>query len=51
MLRATLSAAFVLALAAPAQAQGVSWATDWDEALEEAKARNVPILWSKHADR
>ena len=28
----------------------VEWATDWDAALKEAKARNVPIQWTVHQD-
>ena len=52
MKRTILACAVALVAVAPALAQGkqVIWATDWDEALKEAKARNVPILWSLHQD-
>lgn len=33
-----------------ALAQDVPWAKSWAEALDEAKARNVPILYTVHGD-
>lgn len=39
-----------VALALLIQDKDVAWATDWDAALKEAKARNVPILWSVHGE-
>ncbi len=30
--------------------QGVKWANSWEEAVEEATARNVPIFISFHGD-
>lgn len=51
MRRVTLAA--VLALASlPALAGGpeVRWAKDWEEALKEAKERNVPIMLGIHKD-
>ncbi|MBI2933054.1 MAG: hypothetical protein HYY16_15530 [Planctomycetes bacterium] len=29
---------------------GVIWATSWEEALQEAQARNVPIHFTVHKD-
>ena len=31
-------------------AQQIQWAGDWEKALEEAKARNVPIMFTLHKD-
>ena len=46
------SAAFLLVLLACAQAGppkvGLRYAPSWDEALEEARARNVPIVVHRH---
>ena len=39
-----------LAHAAPANKPAVQWAKSWEEAVEEAKARNVPIFVSFHMD-
>ena len=30
--------------------QGIDWKGDWDEAVKEAKARNVPIMFVAHTD-
>ena len=30
--------------------QGLDWKGDWDEAVKEAKARNVPIMFAAHTD-
>lgn len=43
----TIAIAALIALAAQDE---VEWATDWDAALAEAKARNVPIQWTVHQD-
>lgn len=40
----------IAAIACLAAQDQVQWATDWDEALKEAKARNVPIQWTVHQD-
>jgi hypothetical protein len=34
----------------PADPDGVVWVGNWDEALKEAKARNVPIHFALHKD-
>lgn len=36
--------------AALAQSDEIRWAESWAEALEEAKARNVPIVVTVHKD-
>ncbi len=30
--------------------QGIDWKADWDEAVKEATARNVPIMFTVHKD-
>jgi hypothetical protein len=54
MKHTALALAFVLAAAAPALAQrskgplpgqGIDWKGDWESAVKEATARNVPILF------
>ncbi|HEX7896691.1 MAG TPA: hypothetical protein VF950_02965 [Planctomycetota bacterium] len=30
--------------------QGIDWKADWDEAIKEAGARNVPIMFTVHKD-
>ena len=34
----------------PAEPDGILWVGDWDEAVKEAKARNVPIHFALHKD-
>ena len=36
--------------AKPADPDGIAWVGNWDEALKEAKARNVPIHFGLHKD-
>jgi len=36
--------------AKPAPADGIIWQGDWEEAVKEAKARNVPIHLTVHKD-
>ena len=58
MKSAVLSLSILLAAAAPALAQGkklvpgqgIDWQGDWDAAVKEAAARNVPILYAVHKD-
>jgi hypothetical protein len=59
MKSALLSLAILCAAAAPALAQGkknmlpgqgIDWQGDWDAAVKEATARNVPILYAVHKD-
>jgi hypothetical protein len=59
-MRTTFALALLaLAAAAPQQApgkhkllpgQGIDWKGDWDAAVLEATARNVPILFTVHKD-
>lgn len=58
-MRATIGAALVVGLAAtwssPARANPderptIQWANSWEEAVEEATARNVPIFVTFHQD-
>ena len=61
-MRTTLAAALALTLATAAPAlqqagkhkllpgQGIDWKGDWEEAVKEAAARNVPIMFSVHKD-
>jgi hypothetical protein len=46
-----IAAAFALT-ALPALAKGpeCKWSKSWDEAMAEAKARNVPIMMTFHKD-
>jgi thioredoxin-related protein len=50
----TLTAAVLALLVVPAFAKppvdGIHWAKSWDEAIKEAKERNVPILVTFHKD-
>ena len=39
-----VAAALVLGMAGLAEAQHLDWAKDWDEAVAEATARNVPMF-------
>lgn len=45
---------FAIALLAGAGLAGaddsIQWATDWDAAVKEARARNVPIVIAVHGD-
>lgn len=53
MKRCTLAAAALALAALPCLAkppEGVRWARTWDEALKEAKERNVPIHIGIHKD-
>jgi hypothetical protein len=60
MKRAALAIMMVCAAAGAAQAQGkkkemlpgqgIDWQGDWDAALKEATARNVPIHFALHKD-
>ncbi len=34
----------------PADPDGIIWMGNWDDALKEAKARNVPIHFALHKD-
>ncbi len=36
--------------AKPADPDGILWLGNWDEAVKEAKARNVPIHFALHKD-
>ncbi len=36
--------------AKPADPDGIIWVGNWDEAVKEAKARNVPIHFALHKD-
>ena len=54
-----IALAVVCAAATPALAQGkknmmpgqgIDWKADWDEAVKEATARNVPIMFTVHKD-
>lgn len=54
---ALLSGFFLLTAFAPLPAQSqkppgaeIEWARDWEEALQEAQARNVPIMFTIHKD-
>ncbi|MBI2901745.1 MAG: hypothetical protein HYY17_16290 [Planctomycetes bacterium] len=60
-MRIAISAAVLLLAAGTAQAQakkgnepwgpaGIEWQGDWDEAVKEATARNVPIMFAVHQD-
>lgn len=52
--RAALMVAVGVGLLGPAQAvpdkPSVNWARSWEEAVEEATARNVPIFVTFHQD-
>ena len=60
MTKVSLALALLLAAAAPALAQGkkkemlpgqgIDWQGDWEAAVKEASARNVPILFAVHKD-
>ena len=60
MTRTLLAVAVLLAAASPALAQGkkkemlpgqgIDWQGDWDAAVKEATARNVPIMFCVHKD-
>ena len=62
MRTAIISVSLVFATAAAAYAQGgkkkadllpgqgIDWQGDWDEAVREATARNVPIMFTVHKD-
>jgi hypothetical protein len=59
MTKALVAIALLCAAATPALAQGkknmvpgqgIDWKGDWDEAVKEATARNVPIMFSVHQD-
>jgi len=59
MKRAILTCAVLLTAASAALAQGkknmmpgqgIDWKGDWDAAVKEATARNVPILFAIHQD-
>jgi hypothetical protein len=61
MKRAFVAMAILLASAGLAQAQGgktkgplpgqgIDWQGDWDAAVKEATARNVPIMFTVHKD-
>lgn len=60
MTRALLALAVLFAAASPALAQGrkkemlpgqgIDWKADWDAAVKEATARNVPIMYAVHKD-
>jgi hypothetical protein len=34
----------------PLPGQGIEWQGDWDAAVREATARNVPIMFTVHKD-
>lgn len=34
----------------PLPGQGIDWQGDWDAAVQEATARNVPIMFTVHKD-
>lgn len=34
----------------PAAPDGIIWTGNWEEAVAEAKARNVPIMFTAHKD-
>ena len=59
MKRALISCALLLVAAGTALAQGkknmmpgqgIDWQGDWEAAVKEATARNVPILFAVHKD-
>ena len=50
ILGVALSAAAGFQQAKPAAPDGIAWVGDWDEAVKEAKARNVPIHFTLHKD-
>ena len=52
MRRTVLTAALLALAALPALAKGPQcrWARSWDDAMAEAKARNVPIHVTFHKD-
>jgi hypothetical protein len=60
MIRTFLAVAVLCAAASPALAQGkknnmlpgqgIDWQGDWEAAVQEAAARNVPIMFAVHKD-
>jgi hypothetical protein len=60
MTRTLLALAVLAAAATPALAQGkkdklmpgqgIDWQADWESAVKEATARNVPIMFTVHKD-